>query len=202
MLERFDTSAGNPVKDILLKLNLPDHRSILTDSKVTPTKHGDEALKSKNYKEVYVTLITECFSRSDEVLKLKNFKKDASLKLSSYQIKKGHDLELYEIINLASSLDHLYDSLLSCILVSLDKHAHTFPFLKSCVTISLDMLYLEHFMTSRKTLSIRVAEDFAQSVGSSNATASDSLYLLVLIIRTSQSRQHDNNESVSYYLTD
>ncbi|GJW27357.1 hypothetical protein Tco_0041168 [Tanacetum coccineum] len=30
---RFDTSAGNPVKEILLKLNLPDHRSILTDSK-------------------------------------------------------------------------------------------------------------------------------------------------------------------------
>ncbi|GJU55673.1 hypothetical protein Tco_1229387 [Tanacetum coccineum] len=39
MVERFDTSAGNPVKEILLKLNLPDHRSILTDSKVTPTKH-------------------------------------------------------------------------------------------------------------------------------------------------------------------
>ncbi|GJY07547.1 hypothetical protein Tco_0374601 [Tanacetum coccineum] len=38
--ERFDTSAGNPVKEILLKLNLPDHKSILTDSKVTPTKHG------------------------------------------------------------------------------------------------------------------------------------------------------------------
>ncbi|GJT12962.1 hypothetical protein Tco_0860004 [Tanacetum coccineum] len=37
---RFDTSAGNPVKEILPKLNLPDHRSILTDSKVTPTKHG------------------------------------------------------------------------------------------------------------------------------------------------------------------
>ncbi|GJT10572.1 retrovirus-related pol polyprotein from transposon TNT 1-94 [Tanacetum coccineum] len=36
----FYTSAGNPVKEILLKLNLPDHRSILTDSKVTPTKHG------------------------------------------------------------------------------------------------------------------------------------------------------------------
>ncbi|GKD81724.1 hypothetical protein Tco_1348563 [Tanacetum coccineum] len=31
---RFDTSAGNPVKEILLKLNLPDHRSILTDSKM------------------------------------------------------------------------------------------------------------------------------------------------------------------------
>ncbi|GJU35895.1 hypothetical protein Tco_1184249 [Tanacetum coccineum] len=30
---RFDTSAGNPVKEILLKLNLPDYSSILTDSK-------------------------------------------------------------------------------------------------------------------------------------------------------------------------
>ncbi|GJZ47569.1 hypothetical protein Tco_0601401 [Tanacetum coccineum] len=36
----FYTSAGNPVKEILLKLNLPDHRLIFTDSKVTPTKHG------------------------------------------------------------------------------------------------------------------------------------------------------------------
>ncbi|GJZ62147.1 hypothetical protein Tco_0618284 [Tanacetum coccineum] len=40
VLEIFDTSAGNPVKEILLKLNLPDHISILTDSKVTPTNHG------------------------------------------------------------------------------------------------------------------------------------------------------------------
>ncbi|GJU78325.1 hypothetical protein Tco_1275395 [Tanacetum coccineum] len=34
VLERFDTSVGNLVKEILLKLNLPDHRSILTDSKM------------------------------------------------------------------------------------------------------------------------------------------------------------------------
>ncbi|GJQ90865.1 putative ribonuclease H-like domain-containing protein [Tanacetum coccineum] len=40
VLERFYTLAGNPVKEILLKLNLPDHRLILMDSKVTPTKHG------------------------------------------------------------------------------------------------------------------------------------------------------------------
>ncbi|GJR23694.1 hypothetical protein Tco_0972221, partial [Tanacetum coccineum] len=33
VLERFYTSAGNHVKEILLKLNLPNHRSILTDSK-------------------------------------------------------------------------------------------------------------------------------------------------------------------------
>ncbi|GKB60535.1 homeodomain-like protein [Tanacetum coccineum] len=30
---RFSTTAGNPVKESLLKLNLPDHMSILTDSK-------------------------------------------------------------------------------------------------------------------------------------------------------------------------
>ncbi|GJT40604.1 retrovirus-related pol polyprotein from transposon TNT 1-94 [Tanacetum coccineum] len=35
----FDTSTRNPVKEILLNLNIPDHSSILTDSKVTPTKH-------------------------------------------------------------------------------------------------------------------------------------------------------------------
>ncbi|GKC55798.1 hypothetical protein Tco_1083396, partial [Tanacetum coccineum] len=39
-VHRFNTSAGNPIKEILLKLNLSDHRSILMDSHVTPTKHG------------------------------------------------------------------------------------------------------------------------------------------------------------------
>nr|GEU62494.1 hypothetical protein [Tanacetum cinerariifolium] len=34
------TKARNPVKKILLKLNLSDHRSILTDLQVTPTKPG------------------------------------------------------------------------------------------------------------------------------------------------------------------
>nr|GEV24430.1 hypothetical protein [Tanacetum cinerariifolium] len=38
--ERFNTIAGNPVNEILLKLNLPDHKSILIDSKLTPTTHG------------------------------------------------------------------------------------------------------------------------------------------------------------------
>ncbi|GJS58518.1 hypothetical protein Tco_0653302 [Tanacetum coccineum] len=33
ILKRFNTTAGNSVKKILLKLNLSDHRSILTDSK-------------------------------------------------------------------------------------------------------------------------------------------------------------------------
>ncbi|GJY06669.1 hypothetical protein Tco_0373723 [Tanacetum coccineum] len=41
MVERVNTTAGNPVKKILLKLNLSDHRSILTDLKENlklPTK--------------------------------------------------------------------------------------------------------------------------------------------------------------------
>ncbi|GKB91223.1 hypothetical protein Tco_0963495 [Tanacetum coccineum] len=58
VLERFNTTAGNPVKEILLKLNLPDHRI---------RKDGGED--------------TERLSQSNEVLKLKNFKKDATLKL-------------------------------------------------------------------------------------------------------------------------
>ncbi|GKB40648.1 hypothetical protein Tco_0885590 [Tanacetum coccineum] len=69
MLERFDTSAENPVKEILLKLNLPDHR-ILKDG------HG-----VKEFQISFRHSDTERLSRSDEVLKLKNFKKDASLKL-------------------------------------------------------------------------------------------------------------------------
>ncbi|GJT73584.1 hypothetical protein Tco_1032870 [Tanacetum coccineum] len=42
----------------------------------------------------------------------------------------------------------------------------------------------------------------AQSVGSSNAIALDSPYLLVLITRTSQSRQHKSHKSPTAYLFD
>ncbi|GKB08772.1 hypothetical protein Tco_0837084 [Tanacetum coccineum] len=94
VLERFYTSAGNPVKEILLKLNLPDHRSILTDSKVTPTKHGR---MTKPYSSPL--FIANCFKNlkmvveSDKVLKLKNFKKDATLKLF-----KSTNQERYEYV--------------------------------------------------------------------------------------------------------
>ncbi|GJS09857.1 hypothetical protein Tco_0366653, partial [Tanacetum coccineum] len=67
------TSARNPVKEVLLKLNLPDHRIL---------KDGGEDF---HYSD------TECLSQSDEVLKLKNFKKDATLKLS-----KSTNQEWYE----------------------------------------------------------------------------------------------------------
>ncbi|GKA35601.1 hypothetical protein Tco_0722092 [Tanacetum coccineum] len=65
----FNTSAGNPVKEILLKLNLPDHRIL---------KDGGEV---NEFQRSFRHSDTERRSRSDEVLKLKNFKKDATLKL-------------------------------------------------------------------------------------------------------------------------
>ncbi|GKA57783.1 hypothetical protein Tco_0756971 [Tanacetum coccineum] len=64
VLERFNTLARNPVKEILLKLNLLDH-SIKVNEFQRSFRHSD----------------TERRSRSDEVLKLKNFKKDSTLKL-------------------------------------------------------------------------------------------------------------------------
>ncbi|GKC34124.1 hypothetical protein Tco_1046508, partial [Tanacetum coccineum] len=67
---RFYTSAGNPVKEILLKLNLPDHRI---------RKDGSEV---KEFQRSFRHFDTERLSQSDEVLNLKNFKKDATLKLS------------------------------------------------------------------------------------------------------------------------
>ncbi|GJY23064.1 hypothetical protein Tco_0396722 [Tanacetum coccineum] len=87
VLERFNTTAGNPVKEILLKLNLPDHRSILTDSKEQIKIEIEYMFQDFRYSD------TVRPSRSDDVLKLKNFEKDATLQLSSYQIKKGDDDE-------------------------------------------------------------------------------------------------------------
>ncbi|GKF79956.1 hypothetical protein Tco_0235524, partial [Tanacetum coccineum] len=59
----FYALAGNPVKEILLKLNLPDNRIL---------KDGGED---------FLYYDTKHLSLSDEVLKLKYFKKDATLKL-------------------------------------------------------------------------------------------------------------------------
>ncbi|GJV20139.1 hypothetical protein Tco_1369159 [Tanacetum coccineum] len=67
VLERFYTSVGKLVKEILLKLNLPDHR-IHKDG-------GEEFQRSFRHSD------TKRLSRSGEVLKLKNCKKDGLLKL-------------------------------------------------------------------------------------------------------------------------
>ncbi|GJV14799.1 hypothetical protein Tco_1360122 [Tanacetum coccineum] len=80
VLERFNTTAGNPVKKILLKLNLSDHRLFKDGGGVK------EVQRSFRHSD------TERLSRSDEVLKLKNFKKDATLKLfkSTNQVRYEH----------------------------------------------------------------------------------------------------------------
>ncbi|GJZ50657.1 hypothetical protein Tco_0604847 [Tanacetum coccineum] len=76
VLERFYTSAGNPIKEILLKLNLPDHTSILTDSKVTPTTPGR---MTKPYSSP--RFIANYLNAGYLKMLVKNFKKDATLKL-------------------------------------------------------------------------------------------------------------------------
>ncbi|GJU04937.1 hypothetical protein Tco_1121367 [Tanacetum coccineum] len=75
--QSVNTTAGNPVKKILLKLNLSDHR-ILKDggedfrySDTVRLSRSDEVLKLKNFKEVSVTLIP---SRTHKSTRWQNFK--------------------------------------------------------------------------------------------------------------------------------
>ncbi|GKB21292.1 hypothetical protein Tco_0855215 [Tanacetum coccineum] len=74
VLERFNTTAGNPVKKILLKLNLSDHRSILTDLKfdnhqppetpeVTPFVESKEWIETNN--ELY-TIMEDFMKRMNQ----------------------------------------------------------------------------------------------------------------------------------------
>ncbi|GJX95005.1 putative reverse transcriptase domain-containing protein [Tanacetum coccineum] len=60
--ERFYTLAGNPVKEILHKLNLPDHRSILTDSKITCILHVPRNVNHVNARNPTVRACYECGS--------------------------------------------------------------------------------------------------------------------------------------------
>ncbi|GJU28006.1 retrovirus-related pol polyprotein from transposon TNT 1-94 [Tanacetum coccineum] len=52
ILKRFDTPAGNPVKKILLELNLFDHRSILMDS-----KKGNDPIDAINHMMSFLTAV-------------------------------------------------------------------------------------------------------------------------------------------------
>ncbi|GJU06310.1 hypothetical protein Tco_1122740 [Tanacetum coccineum] len=93
----FDTSAGNPVKEILLKLNLPDHRSILMDSKVTPTNHGR---MTKPYSSL--RFIANCFNAGylkmevkRQSVKVKEIQERCIIKaFQDYQIKKGMSMSV------------------------------------------------------------------------------------------------------------
>ncbi|GJX05568.1 hypothetical protein Tco_0191484, partial [Tanacetum coccineum] len=75
VLERFNTTAGNPVKKILLKLNLSDHRSILTDSKE------------------YLKMVMERQS-----VKVKEIQERCIIKaFQDYQIKKGMSMSVQKL---------------------------------------------------------------------------------------------------------
>ncbi|GKE80943.1 hypothetical protein Tco_1550943, partial [Tanacetum coccineum] len=73
----FYILAGNPVKEILLKLNLPDHRSILTDLKehikrdmeflVYNDQDDDERTESDNDGDDFVH--PKLFTHDDEARK-------------------------------------------------------------------------------------------------------------------------------------
>ncbi|GJX76166.1 zinc finger, CCHC-type containing protein [Tanacetum coccineum] len=82
VLERFNTTAGNPIKKILLKLNLSDHRKL---------KDGGEDFCYSD---------TERLSRSDEVLKLKNFKKRCNIK--DFQVNKSRKMLKITMSNTSS----------------------------------------------------------------------------------------------------
>ncbi|GJU50910.1 hypothetical protein Tco_1220465 [Tanacetum coccineum] len=74
VLERFNTTAGNPVKKILLKLNLSDHR--LFKDGGGDFRYSDTARLSRRR-----------LSRSDEVLKIKEIQERCNIK--AFQVNKS-----------------------------------------------------------------------------------------------------------------
>ncbi|GJX69911.1 NADH dehydrogenase subunit 1 [Tanacetum coccineum] len=82
-----------------------------------------------------------------------------------------------------------------CVIFDLELLSLSFEFVFSSEIFKSFSLYVQFGRTSLTGFP-------AQSVRSSNAYALDSLYLLVLNTKTSQSRQHDMSESDSYYLSD
>ncbi|GJU77120.1 putative reverse transcriptase domain-containing protein [Tanacetum coccineum] len=75
VLERFNTTAGNPVKKILLKLNLSDHRLF---------KDGGGDFRYS---------ITKRLSRSNEVLNVKEIQERCNIK--AFQVNKSRKIELF-----------------------------------------------------------------------------------------------------------
>ncbi|GKA81505.1 hypothetical protein Tco_0788197, partial [Tanacetum coccineum] len=121
----FYTSAGNPLKEILLKLNLPDHMSILTDSKVTLTKRG-------RMTNPYAPpcFIANCFNAG--YLKME-------VKQRSVKVK-----ELQEICIIKAFQDHQIKKGMSMCSISHSKQAkEQAQDLKSMITTSIHKLMIE-----------------------------------------------------------
>ncbi|GJZ54501.1 hypothetical protein Tco_0609386 [Tanacetum coccineum] len=126
---RFDTSAGNPVKEILLKLSLPDHRSILTDSKVTPTNHGR---MTKPYSSP--RFIANCFNAGylkmvvkRQSVKVKEIQERCISKaFQDYEIKKGMSMsvQMSLVHEMAKSTRWRYKIMRGDDLKKLNDHIH------------------------------------------------------------------------------
>ncbi|GKC49770.1 hypothetical protein Tco_1072515 [Tanacetum coccineum] len=61
-MKSFDTSAGNPVKEILLKLNLPDHRILKMEVKCS----SNHLSLSETLSESFHTCVKIFYSQSLE----------------------------------------------------------------------------------------------------------------------------------------
>ncbi|GKB10510.1 hypothetical protein Tco_0844433 [Tanacetum coccineum] len=79
VLERLDTSAGNPVKEILLKLNLPDHRIL---------KDGGEDAETRLCLVDDLKVFKESHSRQDE---------EQAQDLTSMITTSIHKIEVYKL---------------------------------------------------------------------------------------------------------
>ncbi|GJW45709.1 hypothetical protein Tco_0077355 [Tanacetum coccineum] len=62
---RFDTLAGNPAKEIVLKLNLPNHRSILTDLKIEVKPRSSTLTEVSTADMIIITSMIELESLFD-----------------------------------------------------------------------------------------------------------------------------------------
>ncbi|GJZ17659.1 hypothetical protein Tco_0553782 [Tanacetum coccineum] len=80
---RFNTTVGNPVKKILLKLNLSDHRSILTDSKMAKRlvlgddlKDAQDTMSNTRFKEQAHPEVNDHYKHIFFTEKVKSMAKD------------------------------------------------------------------------------------------------------------------------------
>nr|GEU88411.1 hypothetical protein [Tanacetum cinerariifolium] len=98
-LERFNTTAGNTIKEILLKLNLLDHRSILTDLKEY-IKMDVERLAKKNELKARGTLL---MSLPDKHQLKFNIHKDAKTLMEAIEKRFDRNKETKKMIAFVSS---------------------------------------------------------------------------------------------------
>ncbi|GJU62744.1 hypothetical protein Tco_1244579, partial [Tanacetum coccineum] len=108
VLERFYTAAGNPVKEILLKLNLPDHRSILMDSKVTLTNHGRMTKPYSSPRFIANYFISEIFKDGDGDCSTSDYLKEKMLLMQAQE--NGVDLDEEWLLFLTADQCDAFDS--------------------------------------------------------------------------------------------